>query len=88
MTDDARAGLLAAHPECEGWAVVALPYASRTKKGVLGAYTWGRRWAETECRSAWVGTPRAFAFADAEEGRRFAAAVGREQGGYGGAERP
>ena len=71
---DGRAvAFLDQHPECAGWAVVPLAYASRTKKGVLGVFTRAERWCRDHCRGDWRGGPQAFAFADAGDADRFRA---------------
>lgn len=69
------AAFLARYPECAGWTIVPLAYASRTKKGVLGVFTRAERWCRETCAGDWRGTPQAFAFADAADAAAFRAAI-------------
>jgi hypothetical protein len=70
-----REAFLEAHPECAAWTFVPLPYASRTKKGVLGVFQWSRRWCEEAGIGPWQGTPQVFAFERDQDAERFRHAV-------------
>ena len=78
-----KASFLLAHPECAGWTVEPLGFASRSKKGVLGAFHRAQRWCRANCAGAWEGSPQAFAFADPEDGAHFR--VAQDAGQLGGA---
>jgi len=73
--DSRSAAFLDQHPECIGWTVVPLVYASRTKKGVLGVFTRAERWCHGQCAGRWRGTPQAFAFAEFDDAARFRVAM-------------